>query len=116
MRWLKPLAEASGATRALFSVGAPCKEVSQSPSDPDFWSFRRRSVESFVNDLRMGQGVVLGRAVSTLRSVETHPSTLDSSHFFLALASRRVPAALGSGQAVRESTAGAVSKLDSRVP
>ena len=83
MRWLKPLAEVSGATRASLSVGAPCKEVSQSPSDPDFWSFRRRSVESFVNDLRMGQGVVLGRAVSTLRSVETHPSTLDSSIFWL---------------------------------
>ena len=30
----------------------------------------------------MGQGVVLGRAVSSLRSVETHPSTLDSSVFF----------------------------------
>src|SRR6185437_14371880 len=65
------------------SVRAPCNEESSAPSNPDLWSFRRRSVESFVNDLRMGRGVVLGRAVSTLRSVETHPLTLDSSkHFF----------------------------------
>jgi hypothetical protein len=63
---------------ALLSVGAHCKEVSSSPSNPDFWSFRRRSVESFVNYLLMGQGAVLGRAVSTLRSVEAHPTTLDS--------------------------------------
>ena len=49
-----------------------------SPSDPDFWNFRRRSVELFVNYLLMGQGAVLGRAVSTLRSVEAHPSTLNS--------------------------------------
>ena len=81
VRWLISLAEMSGATRASLSVRALCKEVSMPPSNPDLWSFRRRSVESFANDLRMGRGVVLGRAVSTLRSVETHPSTLDSSRF-----------------------------------
>lgn len=86
VRWPNPLAETRPGRlgRALPSVGAPCREVSQSPSDPDLWSFRRRSVEPFANDLRMGQGVVLGRAVSTLRSVETHPSTLGSSIFFAA--------------------------------
>lgn len=35
---------------------------------------RRRNSELSVDDLRTWQGVVLGRAVSTLRSVETQPS------------------------------------------
>lgn len=35
---------------------------------------RRRNSELFVDDLRTWRGVVLGRAVSTLRSVETQPS------------------------------------------
>jgi hypothetical protein len=34
---------------------------------------RRRGSESSVDDLRTKRGVVLGRAVTTLRSVETHP-------------------------------------------
>jgi hypothetical protein len=34
---------------------------------------RRRDSESSVDDLRTKRGVVLGRAVATLRSVETHP-------------------------------------------
>lgn len=34
---------------------------------------RCRDSESSVDDLRTGRGVVLGRAVATLRSVETHP-------------------------------------------
>ena len=34
---------------------------------------RCRCSESFVDDLRTWRGVVLGRAVSTLRSVETQP-------------------------------------------
>ena len=38
-------------------------------------------MESFANDLLVGRGVVLGRAVYTLRSIETHPSTRDSSFF-----------------------------------
>ena len=38
-------------------------------------------MELFVNYLLMGQGAVLGRAVSTLRSVEAHPATLNSSVF-----------------------------------
>lgn len=62
---------------------APYKEVELPPSDPDLWIFRRRSVESFVNDLLVGRGVVLGRAVLTLRSIETRPLTRDSSIFFL---------------------------------
>jgi hypothetical protein len=36
---------------------------------------RCRSVESSVDDLRTGRGVVLGRAVPMLRSVETQPLT-----------------------------------------
>ena len=34
---------------------------------------RRRDSESSADDLRSGRGVVLGRAVTTLRSVETQP-------------------------------------------
>ena len=35
--------------------------------------FRCRNSESSADDLGTGRGVVLGRAVATLRSVETHP-------------------------------------------
>jgi hypothetical protein len=35
---------------------------------------QRRDSESSVDDLRTKRGVVLGRAVTTLRSVETQPS------------------------------------------
>ena len=35
--------------------------------------FRCRDSESSADDLGTGRGVVLGRAVATLRSVETHP-------------------------------------------
>jgi hypothetical protein len=35
---------------------------------------QRRDSESSVDDLRAKRGVVLGRAVTTLRSVETQPS------------------------------------------
>jgi hypothetical protein len=38
-----------------------------------FW--RCQSVELSVDDLRTGRGVVLGRAVPMLRSVETQPLT-----------------------------------------
>lgn len=37
-------------------------------------TIRRRGSELFAYDLRTWRGVVLGRAVSTLRSVETQPS------------------------------------------
>lgn len=40
----------------------------------DQGSVRSRGSESFVNDLRTWLGVVIGRAVIMLRSVETHPS------------------------------------------
>ena len=43
---------------------------------------RRQSVESSVYDLLVGRGVVLGRAVFTLRSIETHPLTRDLFWFF----------------------------------
>ena len=36
---------------------------------------RSGSAESFVDDLNSSRGVVLGRAATTLRSVETHPLT-----------------------------------------
>lgn len=36
---------------------------------------RSESAESFVDDLNSSRGVVLGRAATTLRSIETHPRT-----------------------------------------
>jgi len=36
-------------------------------------SARCEDVKSFVDDLSLGQGVVLSRAASTLRSIETQP-------------------------------------------
>ena len=78
VRWLIPLAEAFRETGRFYQLGPIAEEVSAAPSNPDFWNFRRRSVELFVNYLLMGQGAVLGRAVSTLRSVEAQPSTLNS--------------------------------------
>ena len=36
--------------------------------------YRRRDSESSVDDLGTGRGVVLGRGVNTLRSVETQPN------------------------------------------
>ena len=44
------------------------------PHDADHLR-RCRSVESSVDDFRTGRGVVLGRAVPMLRSVETQPLT-----------------------------------------
>ena len=43
---------------------------------------RCQDSESFVDDLRTWQGVVLGRAVSTLRSVETQPLAWGFVYFF----------------------------------
>lgn len=50
----------------LCRVGRPC--------DADHLR-RCQGVESSVDDLRTGRGVVLGRAVPMLRSVETQPLT-----------------------------------------
>jgi len=75
--------EGGGAPPTSLLVKAHYKGVEHSPSDPDLWIYRRRSVESFVNDLLVGRGVVLGRAVFTLRSIETHPLTRDSSFFIM---------------------------------
>ncbi len=36
-------------------------------------NYRSSGPKSFVDDLCTGQGVVLGRAATTLRSIETHP-------------------------------------------
>ena len=44
------------------------------PQDADHLR-RCQSVESSVDDFRTGRGVVLGRAVPMLRSVETQPLT-----------------------------------------
>ena len=47
--------------------------VSVAPYGRSWVSVRCRNSELSVDDLRTWQGVVLGRAVSTLRSVETQP-------------------------------------------
>ena len=39
-----------------------------------YQSHRRRSAKSFVDDLDLSRGVVLSRAVASLRSIETKPS------------------------------------------
>jgi hypothetical protein len=51
----------------------PARERSGWRSTVGPLTVRRRDSESSVDDLRTKRGVVLGRAVATLRSVETHP-------------------------------------------
>jgi len=46
----------------------------------------------------MGQGAVLGRAVSTLRSVEAHPATLDSLSLFFFFLLRKAAVLNSMGQ------------------
>ena len=41
----------------------------------DIHPMRRGGVKSFVDDLVLGRGVVIGRAATSLRSVETQPWT-----------------------------------------
>ena len=54
--------------------GAITRQASSAPyGRPRVYSVRCRNSELSVDDLRTWQGVVLGRAVSTLRSVETLP-------------------------------------------
>jgi hypothetical protein len=53
-------------------AGIPCLGVSAPGRD----SIRSSvGAESFVDDLDSSRGVVLGRAATTLRSIETHPWT-----------------------------------------
>ena len=59
----------------------PQKEVFAAPSISagggldDIHPMRRGGVKSFVDDLVLGRGVVIGRAATSLRSVETQPLT-----------------------------------------
>ena len=60
-----------GARAALSGI---CSRRRPAPTGRPWVSiFRCRDSESSVDDLGTGRGVVLGRAVATLRSVETQP-------------------------------------------
>ena len=68
----RPLTLPNGANSAGVSEFIP--SVSRLLAvDHGYFSVRCRDSESSVDDLGTGRGVVLGRAVATLRSVETQP-------------------------------------------
>ena len=59
---------------------------------------RRGGAKSFVDDLVLGRGVVLSRAATTLRSIETQPWTR---RFVCFQTDNIIPASLNKGRGVR---------------